>query len=398
MKIYRLVMLALVLLMAVSCSEKSAITSVNVQKTPSSTALEGYYYFLPRTHIAVDVAVTKTIKQPGPFAQYAESLLGLEQVIKVPSVNYSISEIAVHSYAEPDPDHMYIVDFNQENNPIYISLTESGLIQSVNKVFDSNELIKRERESKEFEHFDSEATFNYFIDLNLEERVDTILERVRMDTITVERQTLRKSWVEKSTDVRAKEVANYILDLRDKKFDHITGFAEITYSKEALEYLTNEMNRMENDYLALFTGIASSSTIRYRYTYIPDRSKPSDPHTLFYFLRNEGVVDNNAPGSIPVTIEAQRAQSNSALTPLIQRTQNNHSGNKGFFYRIPEHSLITIREGNNVRAEARLPISQFGVVTSLPPYNLEIEYYPNTGSIKSVGKASEHTKQPEPEQ
>jgi hypothetical protein len=377
------------LLLSASCSEKKSLTSVNVQRTPARTANDGFYYFLPRTHIAVDVAVTKTLHQPGPFAQYAESLLGLEQVIRTPSVTYSISEISINSFAEPDPDHFYFINFNQQLKPPFISLSESGLIRGVNKSYESDDYHKVFGESKEFGHFDSEATFNYFIDINLQERIDTILERVRLDTMTVERQTLRRSWVEKSTDIRAKEVADYILKIRDKKFDLITGFAEITYSKEALKYMYDEMNRKENDYLALFTGISSSSTIRYRYTYIPDRTKSPGPHTLFYFSRSDGVLSNNISGSIPVSIEAQQAHTESTLTPLVQRTQNDRSANRGFYYRIPEHSTIIIREGNNARAEARLPISQFGVVTTLPPYDLEIEFHPNTGSIKSVGVSTD---------
>jgi hypothetical protein len=244
---------------------------------------------------------------------------------------------------------------------------------------------KGREKAKSLSNSTLKQTFNYFIDINLQERIDTILERVRMDTMTVERQTLRRSWVEKSTDVRAKEVADYILKIRDKKFDLITGFAEIPYSKEALQYMYDEMNRKENDYLALFTGLSSSSTIRYRYTYIPDGTQPTTPTTLFYFTRNEGVISNNLPGSIPVSVEAQRTQTTSALAPLVQRIQDDRLPNRGFYYRIPEHSTVVIREGNRIRAEARLPISQFGVVTTLPPYNLDIEFHPNTGSIKSVG-------------
>ncbi len=389
MKYFALIATTVAIVLTASCSEKKHLATVNVQRTPARTANDGFYYFLPRTHIAVDVAITKTLHQPGPFAQFAESLLGLEQVIRTPSTTYSIAEISINSFAEPDPDHLYFVDFNEQSAPTYISLSESGLIRSVNKAYESNDYPKGPGESKEFGHFDAEATFNYFIDINLQERIDTILERVRMDTMTVERQTLRRSWVEKSTDVRAKEVADYILKIRDKKFDLITGFAEIPYSKEALQYMYDEMNRKENDYLALFTGLSSSSTIRYRYTYIPDGTQTTGPATLFYFSRNEGVISNNLPGSIPVSVEAQRTQATSALAPLVQRIQDDRSPNRGFYYRIPEHSTVIIREGNSIRAEARLPVSQFGVVTTLPPYNLDIEFHPNTGSIKSVGIATD---------
>ena len=58
----------------------------------------------------------------------------------------------------------------------------------------------------------------------------------------------------------------------------------------------------------------------------------------------------------------------------------------GFHYRIPEHSTIVIREGDTPRAEARMLVNQYGITTWLPPHEMEIEFYPNTGSIKSVGR------------
>jgi hypothetical protein len=78
-------------------------------------------------------------------------------VIRTPSATYSIAEISIHSFAEPDPDHFYLVDFNEQAGPAYISLSESGLIRSVNKAYESNDYPKGPGESKELEQFDSEA-------------------------------------------------------------------------------------------------------------------------------------------------------------------------------------------------------------------------------------------------
>jgi hypothetical protein len=385
----RVCIIVLLVLITASCSNKKALVTLNVKHATESTAAQGYFYFLPRTVVAVDVAITKTISQPGPFAQYAESLLGLEQVIRTPSVDHSISEINIHSYAEPDPDHLYFIEDDLQNSKMNLSLSETGLIQSVNKPFNSGEFMRSLGESKEYGHFGSEATFNYFIDINLQEKIDTILERVRLDTITVERQTLRRSWVEKSTDIRAKEVAEHILKIRDERFNLITGFAEITYSKEAIAYMYEEMIKKENDYLALFTGITSASTIRYRYTFTPDLNLPEGPHELFYFSVHDGVMEQNVPGSIPVSIHVKRNTTSDMVANIVKQAQNRGSGQHGFFYRIPEHSNISIFEGNRPRAEARMLINQYGIVTSLPPSLMEIEFYPNTGSIKSAGRIPE---------
>jgi hypothetical protein len=66
MKHFALIATAVAIVLTTSCSEKKHLATVNVQRTPARTANDGFYYFLPRTHIAVDVAITKTLHQPGP--------------------------------------------------------------------------------------------------------------------------------------------------------------------------------------------------------------------------------------------------------------------------------------------------------------------------------------------
>lgn len=378
-------LLALILLVP-SCKKQMVLTSFDVKRATHRTPAEGFYYFLPKTVISVDVTITQTYHQPGPFARYAERFLGLEKVIMSPAIDYSIDGITVNSFAEPDPDHMYFVAFSPGDEANFITLSEAGILLSVNRPAEDGEIRKHAGESKDCGYFGTEATFNHYIDLNLQERVDTILERVRVDTMTVERQTLRRSWVEKSTEVRAREVADYILRLREKKFDLITGFAEITYSRETIEYMYNEINRKENDYLALFTGLSASSSIRYRYTFVPEPATAASPQVLFHFSAHEGVSTGDRPGSVPVTIQVRRDQTTGPLSPLLQRTPLARSGQKGFHYRIPEHGTVVIREGNTLRAEARMLVNQYGVVTWLPPHEMEIEFYPNTGSIRSAGR------------
>lgn len=387
MKIRTIPYLLVLLILIPSCNRNNVVlTGFDVKKTPHQGQAEGYHYFLPRTVIAVDVTVTRAYHQPGPFARFAEHFLGLEHVITSPGIDYVISGISLNSYAEPDPDQLYFAAFDPKDQSNFITLSEAGLLLSVNKTVEETEAHRLPDESKQYGFFGTEATFNYFIDLNLQERIDTILERVRVDTMTVERQTLRRSWVEKSSEVRAREVADYILKIREKKFDLITGFAEIPYSREALTYMYEEMSRKENDYLSLFTGISSSSSIQYRYTFIPDPAGAQSQQVLFYFSGRDGVSEENRPGSVPVSIQARKDQGQNPLAALAQRRPAARSGQTGFHYRIPEHSTVIIREGNTPRAEARMLVNQYGVVTWLPPHEMEIEFYPNTGSIKSVGR------------
>jgi hypothetical protein len=379
---------AVLIFMGVSCKTQQPIRVQHVRNLETGHSLQGFYYALPRTVLIVDVTVVKTTETPGPFAPYAGRFLGLENVITTPSTIYEIREVNINSYAEPDPAEFYFVelDLNKNHkNPLSLYMSEGGLISAVNAPFDQQEFLLSTSLERKYGVFGSEATFNHFVESNLHEKVDTIIQQIQVDTMTVERRTLRRRLVEKSSEIRAKEVADYILKIRDKKFDLISGFAEIPYSKETLQYMNDQLTKQENNYLELFTGMTTQSKIRYRYYFIPDKNTATVPYTLFHFSETNGIVQGEEPGSQAVNILASRTNTTRQLGVFVMNPDPRKTAT-GFYYRIPEHGNITVSKGGNPIADARLLINQFGVITSLPPTDLKIEFYPNTGFIKSVEK------------
>lgn len=385
--------IAIILFLVVpACQSQRPLTVTHVRSLDFNPGSEGLFYVLPRTVVTVDVTVTRVQQVPGPYAEFAMRHLGLQNVIRQPATHYEVSEITINSYSEPDPNQFYFVQIpapSGKSKQLYLSLSESGLIQSINMPFNSQEFLRGIDETREFGYYGSDATFNFFMDSNLQERIDTILERVRVDTLTVERQTLRRSMVEKSPEVRAKEVADFILEVRDKRFEIINGYAEVPYSKEALEYMFTELSRMEEDYLQLFKGIRAKSQIHYRYTFIPDPDRSTSPQTLFHFSEREGVLPEGKRDGTPITISTERNEATRQLSTFVNRNTSPDKPVNGFFYRIPEHANVVIRTGNTVRANARLLINQFGVVTNLPAHVDAVEFYPNTGSIRTFGEIEE---------
>jgi hypothetical protein len=379
---------AILVILGASCKTQQPVRVQHIRNLETGHSLQGFYYALPRTVLIVDVTVVKTTETPGPFAPYAGRFLGLEDVITEPSTTYEIREVNINSFAEPDPAEFYFaeLDMNKnQRNPLSLYMSEGGLISAVNAPFDQQEFLLSTSLERRYGVFGSETTFNHFVESNLHEKVDTIIQQIQVDTMTVERRTLRRRLVEKSSEIRAKEVADYILKIRDKKFDLITGFAEITYSKEALQYMNDQLTHQENDYLELFTGMTTQSKIQYRYYFIPDKNTASVPHTLFYFSEVNGIVQEEEPGSQAVHIQATRSNTTRQLGVFVMNPDSNKT-ETGFHYRIPEHGNITITIGGSPIADGRLLINQFGIITSLPPADLKIEFYPNTGSIKSVEK------------
>ena len=102
------------------------------------------------------------------------------------------------------------------------------------------------------------------------EKVDTIIRKVNIDTMTLERQYLKRTMVEKSPEQKAKEAADFISKIKDNRFNLVTGFQEVNYNKETLEYMDTQLRMMEKEYMKLFTGISIHRPMTFSYSYTPN--------------------------------------------------------------------------------------------------------------------------------
>lgn len=353
---------------------------------------EGVYYALPRTHITVDVSVVKTQSFRGPFAEYASKYLGINNVIKENESSYELKDIKISTFFEPDPDQFYFVEFGKpekdKSTRLMLELTEAGLLVDVNNPSEFN-ASGRMTYTLDDESNDYSKTFKYFPDQNLYEKVDTIIQEITHDTITIERRILKRKMVEKSSEQKAKEAADFILKLREQKMNLITGYQETPYSRETLEYMFKELENMENEYLKLFIGLQTTQVLNYRYTYLPPGNVYNIEAPLFKFSSEKGVVDVDYGSGQMVYLHVERQRNAHKMLEHIKTNFDPERERNGFYYRMPEYAKITVKQGIVPKAEALYPISQFGVVNSLPPVYDKIRFYPSTGMIRTIDTTEE---------
>jgi len=347
----------------------------------------GYYYSLPRNAITIDITVIKTKKIAGPFAKYAAKYLGIKNVPQINSVSFEMTDIKMNSYAEPDPSQFYFVDLSKfkpmGKHTLLLSLSEAGMIQDVNDNRDAKVNLEQ-KQKLEKSKIDYTETFKYFADENLKERVDTLIEKVVMDTITIEKRILKRRMVEKTTEEKAKEAADFIMKVKEQRLDIITGAQEVAYSEATIKLMNDELTKLEKEYMMLFTGITETETFQYRYSYIPESQIYNAFIPLFKFSKFAGVIDEDFHGGQMIYIHVNRAKNTMALSNFAEKNVNPEAKSTGFYYRIPEYAKFSIMQGVEQIAEASFLISQFGVVVSLPPGNAKIQFYPNTGGLRKV--------------
>lgn len=363
----------------------SSVAQVNVLKVGSAginTESDGLFYSLPQTVIQVDVIVNKIQKIKGPFAEYANQMLGLSQVTSVNSTEYELKDVKVSSSKEPDPDQYYFIQMQgrqKDKKAIQLFLSSDGIISGIGAVPDSEDEMKYR--SKDLAK--SKVDIPEFTNPSVFEKMDTVVKRVSLDSTIIEQKFFRKTSTAKSVEQKAREAAEFILKLDESMYNLINGYQEVNYEKGTMEFMYNQMNSMKQDYLELFKGITAVSSETYTFYFIPDKNNPTE--TLCRFSISKGVLPKTATTGDLVQIQATSLAKNNIIKSQTEKLAVAPREWHGLYYRIPEKANVAVKIGGLVVLESPFMINQFGVVTFLPSSTLRnIEFDNNTGGIRSV--------------
>jgi hypothetical protein len=369
------------------------INVVHIDNNTFPQTNEGIFYSLPRTVIKINVRIDRIENYQGPYADYALRYLGLKNVVQANTIEYKISDITISTYPEPDPDQYYFIELGKKMSKSdktgLLSLTDAGIILGTLPVpVDTSvlapKLLNTEEPPLELDKDAFGELFRYYTDVSVFEKVDTIRKKVNMDTMTLERQYLKRTMVEKSPEQKAKEAADFIAKIKDNRFNLITGFQEVNYNKETLEFMDAQLKNLEREYLKLFTGVRIHKTMTFNYKYIPMPNQINTEIPIFKFNKSKGVIDFDSPGGGKViTIKVQRVGNTNSVSGYLQKA-GKPSKMSGFYYRIPEYARVTVKLDENTQEEQQCLINQLGLVTNLPSSTWKVLFHKETGGIKSL--------------
>jgi len=383
----------LLLLMLGSSLANAQINVVHIDNNTFPQTNEGIFYSLPRTVVNLTVKIDRVENYQGPYADYALRFLGLKNVVQSNTIEYKISDITISTSFEPDPDQYYFVELGDKTlkgeNAGLLSLTDAGIILGTLPVGSDtteriNSLLNAEEPPLEMEKDAFGELFRNYTDISVFEKVDTIRRKVNIDTMTLERQYLKKTMVEKTLEQKAKEAADFLSKIKDNRFNLITGFQEVNYNKETLEFMDAQLKNLEKEYLKLFTGVRIHKTMTFSYKYIPTPNQINTEIPVLKFNKSKGVQDLDASGGGKViTIKVQRVGNTHSVSTYLQKAEKT-AKSSGFYYRIPEYARVTVKVDDNTQEEQQCLISQLGLVTNLPSSKWKVLFHKETGGIKSL--------------
>ena len=333
---------------------------------------EGVIYALPRTGVRVKVQAVKETFQPGPYAAYAEQLLGIKNVKNKASVNWIIDEVKIDMFSEPDPEQIYKA---MGDGAFLVNLTPDGCLAGINSANSSAQILKTEtNQVGQITETDANDYFQYFTDSPLYTTGDS---------------TNNYRPVKMADEQKISKAAQRILECRKLQFEIAAGLVdELHPDGEAYKVSLKELKQIEKTYLSLFIGKYNTEKAVFGFDYIP---KPGGKSEAVFRISEEGGIIpatdlSGKPVMIEFEIEKELAQKQAGLI----KSDNPAAGESGVFYRIPGKANVRIVNDMNVIATARVTIARFGASAPVPEELLSgdfaVDFDPETGAISNISR------------
>lgn len=343
----------------------------DAEVTPAFT--EGITYTLPRTGMRIHVEAVKETFEPGPYAQYASQLLGISDVRNKPVVKWVISGANLETFSEPDPDQVYKA---MGDAAFLVSLTPSGCLAGINSTSASYDKSQQN-------------TFTY-LDEDIEDDGFDFSHFNHSPVYTQGDSTNNYRPVRMNDEDKAVEAAKRILECRNTRFHIAAGLMdEFHPDGQAYEESIEELDRIEKNYLALFTGRTTYEKQKVGFNFVPTSSSEKGD-VVFRFSEEDGVLPATNLAGKPVMLKVEPEKILISKFSELASSSNPDAGSSGLYYRMPVMANINLIYELNTVATTRVLLPQFGKVAPVPEELLfgeySIEIHPETGAVKSVSR------------
>ena len=318
----------------------------------------GITYSLPKTSLIVEAEVTKVTCKAGPYYQYAEKYLAVQDAIAEDAVYYELGKVRLINRGVPDPDNTYIDEFKPGTVAPYAYLTEDGLLCSIN-----TEYVPAEEKA--------------------EKKAVAAKQGAAQNSVLSEELLMAGS-----TARQAEVAAKQIYRIRESRMDILTGEADnLPPDGEAMKLVIQQLEAQEQTLSHLFTGTTEKTTDINEVSVIP--SDELDKEVIFRFSKQLGIVDADDLGGAPVYMNLIATERAPQLEP--KEAEKKEKSLKGIIYNVPGKAKVEITMGNRTLYKGEAQITQIGTQEGLAPVMFEdkkapvkISFYPETGAIKQI--------------
>ena len=350
----RLFLLGIVLIgMLTSCASTKNDTTISPYSTASMPiGQSALVYGLPQTRLFFEVEITKTTIKKGPYAAFANRMLGVPNVPTVDSESWLLKSIRISDRQEVDSRQFYSVTFTDypQNLDKMLRFTKAGLILDLNV---GNILIGRyQGQGNDDLQLSNAMARNISV-----EKVDTLYQSNNTDTSFVRIPVLQTRVMTKTTEELAREAADQIFNIRKWRVEVLRGDVEFVHDGISLKTVLQTLDKQEEQLLSLFVGVRVVDRQIHTFSILPE--KPGATVDLFHFSERGGIVSRNAPGARAVWCEFGKVTVPVSVSPSI-------TAKNIIYYRIPQVVEVSAGLERKAFVSEQVTVYQFGNLTSFP--------------------------------
>jgi hypothetical protein len=372
----------LTLLICALISQNGTMAQIRVTHITSPEQINGkngIVYSLPRTQLVVELGIVKAQQFAGPLAEYASEFLGINNVILKDAVSYSIDKAAIVPVNEPDPDQVYLIEKEDKSQgETWISFgTEPPLM--------TMEYFQKGMGPAGFSTWNKDLymtaeagkLFKKYTDSPTREIIDTVTRRVSIDTLVYQQQIFKRYREEYSDREKAQDAADHITQIEHDKYNLLIGYPETAYSKDALEFMLNELEKQRLDYLKLFTGVTVNETLKFIYPISPEPGRENQEYVVTGFSKTGGIVAPEGQNQVILSLKSNDEGGKTPDPPSGQTVT-------GLVYELPKPFLAVLNFQGKELVSRKVDVLQLGTKMSLPSTFKKIEFDLHTGAVRSV--------------
>ena len=329
-------------------------------------------YSLPTTVIRLSVEAVCETYTPGPYSQWAKKYLGID-VPQEAGSTYTLSRISMTPYIEADRSCSYIVNLDgllgDASPASFFEFSSQGLLVLSDENKGRSDAWRFPSIAPGQEDLGSGATSN------LTSTETTLYRTVRNESGGYDRVAVRQSQVvEKSPEKKAAEAASMILSLRQSRIDIITGNTDATFSGDALRAAIDEISRLEEEYMSLFTGTRVTSTQTKSFDVVPEAGKEEELTIAFRISDSQGLLPSDNVSGRPIVMETVPEDNEDFYTEQVideakasrARAKYEAATRGDIYYRVPGICTVRVIDGQDLILESRVPVYQKGQELSFP--------------------------------
>ena len=346
-------------------------------------------YFLPLHEVVVNVGVVRETFIPGRFSEYADDLLGLQDVSRRESTTYSMLSVNLSVSTEPDTEHRYFLPRSdaRKTGEDVVLFNGNGVIS----YYGRSSFAGRNAGA----HDHAAPASGAWVSLNeppesipfgVEKEIDdTPFPSVDTQDSTHQRTPARKSIGSRNERDLAREAASKVIELREARLRLLSGYQEVEYSKDAMAFMDQGLREAYDEYLNLFTGTLREERGNYSYRVVPGSANDSIWVPLFRFSDSEGIfgLEGTKGEVVYLRWTAEPGRPVRDYVPPAEGTTLPEPG-PTLWYRIPALTSFELRIGNEILFRGQEHISQLGQLQGISVNKLSLEFDPVTGEPVKV--------------